>query len=132
MLPYNDRTTDSSQGTPVTLTIGSINQTTRLAHTRLLGTLIDYSTGEPISDASSYIYVYNTSYVGVGYITTDANGLYTATFSTLAITGPLKLRFPDVPNYADQYYERSPSLDGAQSVSLHWGDNTLPVRLART
>ncbi|HEY3290634.1 MAG TPA: hypothetical protein VGK87_10955, partial [Anaerolineae bacterium] len=132
-LNYNNSSLGSV--TPVTLTIGLVTRTMRLARTRVIGQLFDDLTGGPIGGQSGTLNVYTTtnngSYVyGLGF-NTDANGFYTVTLGDI-VSGSYKLSFNNIPNYPNQYFDRSSTYAAAVTTTLTSGDNLLTARLTRT
>jgi hypothetical protein len=134
---YADRKLSLDQADAIALRSGSNSLITHLLPMPSLAvTLIDDPTGQPIPNISGFLTVHWTN--GVEYVpfTTDASGVYTATFrtdsdNTVPIGQGLILEYSYIPGYLDQYYDRVYTTGEATRVVLQGGPNRIATRIAR-
>lgn len=126
---YYDRQIAPARATPVALRYGRNALATRLiAFTTLKNTLLDDTTGKPIANTYGALDVYSgTLQIDSAWFTTDASGVYTATFGS-PIDQDVALRYR-IAAYATQFYDRKPLLGQATLVPLKSGPSTLTTRL---
>jgi len=98
---------------------------------RLKISLVDDFTGLPITNSVGTLAAYTgTAQLDSEPFTTNGNGQYTATFgATIWFSGFTKLLHTGLVNYADQFFDRSPSFSAATYLPLRPGDNAWVIRM---
>ena len=129
---YFDRVPNVISATQVSLVSGPNVMTISLVSAvKFIHTLIDDATSQPISNTSLYVDAYNGTQSIPNtqqYVTTDANGVYTATESALS-NQTVRLHFQYLTKYIDQFYDRKVSAATANDVPVTLGANQLTVRM---
>jgi hypothetical protein len=125
---FADRKLAFAQADPIHLSNGLNQLSTRLLATVLINTLLDDVTGQPIGNATGSLGVYSgTMLLEQQPFRTDASGVYTTTFQHL-ISRDVRLGY-QVATYANQFYDRTRTLDQATQVRLASGISRLTSRL---
>jgi hypothetical protein len=135
---YNDRKLSFETADPVVVHSGPNEVTTRLLRMpTLTNRLVDDVSGQPLANRTGWMVMHwDGDWKEYEGFTTDANGVFTATFNsgastyrTVPIGQPVFVEYQLIDGYLDQYYDRAIEPSQATPVRLHSGANSLTTRL---